>query len=46
MLWFFPIFLTFMSFQWPSGLLLYWVVTNLLSFWQQKMVNKAIQKAG
>jgi YidC/Oxa1 family membrane protein insertase len=46
MLWMFPILLTFMSFQWPSGLLVYWVVTNLLSIWQQKMVNKAIQKAG
>lgn len=45
MLWFFPIFLTAISFQWPSGLLLYWVVTNLLSFWQQRMVNEAIQKA-
>jgi YidC/Oxa1 family membrane protein insertase len=45
MMWFFPIFLTFISFQWPSGLLLYWVVTNLLSIVQQKVVNREIQKA-
>lgn len=45
MMWFFPIFLTFISFQWPAGLLLYWVVTNLLSMVQQKVVNLEIQKA-
>jgi YidC/Oxa1 family membrane protein insertase len=43
MMWFFPVFLTFMSFQWPAGLLVYWVVTNILSMWQQKMVNKSIK---
>jgi YidC/Oxa1 family membrane protein insertase len=46
MLWLFPIMLTVMSFQWPSGLLLYWVVTNLLSIWQQRMVNRSIKKVG
>jgi YidC/Oxa1 family membrane protein insertase len=45
MMWFFPIFLTFISFQWPSGLLVYWVITNLLSIVQQKIVNREIQKA-
>ena len=45
MMWFFPVFLTFMSFQWPAGLLVYWVVTNLLSMIQQKVVNREIQKA-
>jgi YidC/Oxa1 family membrane protein insertase len=44
MMWFFPIFLTFLSFKWPSGLLVYWVVTNLLSMLQQKIVNLEIQK--
>jgi len=46
MMWFFPIMLTVFSVQWPSGLLVYWVVTNLLSIWQQKMVNRSIKKAG
>ena len=46
MMWFFPIMLTVFSVQWPSGLLVYWVVTNLLSIWQQKMVNKSIKKEG
>jgi YidC/Oxa1 family membrane protein insertase len=45
MMWFFPVFLTFISFQWPAGLLLYWVVTNVLSILQQKVVNREIQKA-
>ncbi|HVM31904.1 MAG TPA: membrane protein insertase YidC [bacterium] len=44
MMWFFPIFLTVFSFQWPSGLLIYWVVTNLLSIIQQKEVNREIKK--
>ena len=44
MMWFLPIFLTFISKDWPAGLLLYWVVTNLLSMVQQKIVNREIQK--
>lgn len=34
-----PIMLTWMSFQWPSGLLLYWAVSNVLSILQQLYVN-------
>jgi YidC/Oxa1 family membrane protein insertase len=45
LMWFLPIFLTFMSFQWASGLLVYWVVTNLLSMVQQKVVNREIARA-
>lgn len=45
MMWFFPIFLTLISFQWPSGLLVYWVVTNLLSMVQQKVVNREIKNS-
>jgi YidC/Oxa1 family membrane protein insertase len=45
MMWMMPVILTFMSFKWPSGLLVYWVVTNLLSMIQQKIVNREIQKA-
>jgi YidC/Oxa1 family membrane protein insertase len=36
-----PIMLTWMSFQWPSGLLLYWSVSNVLSILQQLFVNKS-----
>jgi YidC/Oxa1 family membrane protein insertase len=34
-----PIFLTFLSFQWPSGLLLYWGMSNCLAIIQQVLVN-------
>ena len=44
MMWMMPVVLTFFSFQWPSGLLIYWVVTNLLSIIQQKVVNREIRK--
>ena len=43
MLWLMPGLLTFMSFQWPSGLLVYWVVTNVLSMIQQKIVNREVK---
>jgi YidC/Oxa1 family membrane protein insertase len=43
MLWLMPGLLTFMSFQWPSGLLVYWVTTNLLSMIQQKIVNREVK---
>ncbi len=43
MLWMMPIMFTGMSiyFQWPSGLVLFWFVQNLLSLLQQYLVNKA-----
>jgi YidC/Oxa1 family membrane protein insertase len=45
MMWMMPVVLTFISTKWPSGLLLYWVVTNILSMVQQKIVNLEVQKA-
>lgn len=36
-----PIFLTFLAFSWPSGLLLYWSVSNIFSIFQQFFVNKS-----
>ncbi|HJT24879.1 MAG TPA: membrane protein insertase YidC [bacterium] len=45
MMWMMPVVLTFISTKWPSGLLLYWVVTNVLSMVQQKVVNREIQHA-
>ena len=43
MMWMMPVVLTFISTKWPAGLLLYWVVTNVLSMVQQKVVNREIQ---
>jgi YidC/Oxa1 family membrane protein insertase len=45
MMWMMPVVLTFFSIQWPAGLLVYWVVTNVLSILQQKIVNREIQNA-
>lgn len=45
MMWMMPVVLTFISTKWPAGLLLYWVVTNVLSMIQQKVVNREIQHA-
>ena len=45
MMWMMPVVLTFFSTKWPAGLLLYWVVTNVLSIVQQKVVNREIQHA-
>ncbi|HDT15344.1 MAG TPA: membrane protein insertase YidC, partial [Firmicutes bacterium] len=36
-----PIFLTFLALNWPSGLLLYWSVSNVLGIAQQFFVNKS-----
>ncbi|MEF9437629.1 MAG: membrane protein insertase YidC, partial [Candidatus Mariimomonas ferrooxydans] len=35
-----PIVFTFMFLTFPSGLVLYWVISNLLSIIQQYFVNK------
>lgn len=40
MLYLMPIMLTFFAFMWPSGLLLYWVVSNLISIGQQVIINR------
>ena len=36
-----PIFLTFMSFSWPAGLMLYWSISNVLGILQQMLVNRS-----
>jgi len=41
MLYGLPIFLTFLAFKWPSGLLLYWGMSNVLAIIQQFFVNKS-----
>jgi len=40
LLWFMPIFFTFIMFQLPAGLALYSVVNNLLSIAQQQIMNR------
>ncbi|MGH8493127.1 MAG: membrane protein insertase YidC [Moraxellaceae bacterium] len=40
-----PIVFTFMFLWFPSGLVLYWVVNNLLSIAQQWVITKQIEKA-
>lgn len=41
MLYLMPIMLTFFSFVWPSGLLLYWVTYNIASIIQQIFINRS-----
>ena len=45
MLWM-PIVFTFMFLAFPSGLVLYWTVNNILSIAQQWQVNRMIESAG
>lgn len=42
---FMPVFFTFLFLQFPSGLVLYWVVNNLLSILQQWMITRKIEQA-
>ncbi|MEI7904009.1 MAG: membrane protein insertase YidC [Candidatus Firestonebacteria bacterium] len=46
-LWMMPIMFTGMSiwFAWPSGLVLFWFVQNVVSIIQQYMTNKAVEPA-
>jgi YidC/Oxa1 family membrane protein insertase len=41
MLWMMPILFTFMFWSFPSGLVLYWFVNNLLQIGQQWLINRA-----
>jgi YidC/Oxa1 family membrane protein insertase len=43
---FMPLFFTFLFLQFPSGLVLYWVVNNVLSILQQWMITRKIERAG
>lgn len=44
MMWMMPIFITFIGFGFPSGLLVYWVFSNILQMGQQLIINKKIFK--
>ena len=38
-----PVMFTFMFYQFASGLVLYWLVSNLLGIGQQLLINRAPQ---
>ncbi len=42
MMWLMPLMFSFMFFFFPSGLVLYWLVNNLLSIAQQWLINKQL----
>lgn len=44
MMYFMPIFLFFVLYSAPSGLLVYWIITNLLTMVQQKAIGKHREK--
>lgn len=44
MLYFMPLFIGYISFSFPAGLVLYWVVMNLMQIGQQALMNKATVK--
>ncbi len=44
LMYFMPIFLTFLFLNFPSGLVVYWLANNILSIVQQYMVNKKMEK--
>jgi YidC/Oxa1 family membrane protein insertase len=41
MTYFMPIFMTFIFYSFPSGLVLYWLCFNALQIGQQYLLNKA-----
>jgi YidC/Oxa1 family membrane protein insertase len=40
-----PIVFTFMFLNFPSGLVLYWLVNNILTIIQQAYINKSFKEA-
>jgi YidC/Oxa1 family membrane protein insertase len=41
MLYFMPLFIGYISFTFPAGLVIYWVVMNIMQIAQQAVMNKA-----
>ncbi len=44
MLYFMPLFIGYISLEFPAGLVIYWVVMNIMQIAQQAMMNKAAGK--
>jgi YidC/Oxa1 family membrane protein insertase len=40
-----PVVFTFMFLNFPSGLVLYWLVNNVLTIAQQAYINKSLKEA-
>lgn len=40
MLYFMPLFIGYISFKFPAGLVLYWVVMNIMQIAQQAFLNR------
>ena len=45
MLYFMPLFIGYISLKFPAGLVLYWVVMNLMQIGQQFFMDRADKKA-
>lgn len=45
MLYMMPVFIAWISTTVPSGLVLYWVMFNILGFTQQLLVNRQVEQA-
>jgi len=45
MMYFFPLFFMMILYNWSSGLVLYWLVSNIIQAGQQLFINKHIKKA-
>jgi YidC/Oxa1 family membrane protein insertase len=41
-----PLIFIFILLNMPSGLVLYWLVNNVLSIFQQKLINRPAKPAG
>jgi len=40
MLWFMPLFITFISYNFAAGVQLYWVISNMMGWLQQSYIMK------
>ena len=45
MLYFMPLFIGYISLKFPAGLVLYWVVMNLMQIGQQFFMDRSDKKA-
>lgn len=44
MMYFMPLFIGYISLTFPAGLVLYWVVMNIMQIAQQSIMNRAAAK--
>ena len=46
MLYFMPLFIGYISLTFPAGLVIYWIVMNIMQIAQQAYLNNQAEKAG